>query len=207
MRKFTILLFVSFLLASAISAQKVTGVILDQQGKGLEKSTVSLLKAKDSAVVKLAVTGGDGRFSFSAEPGDYLVNVTHVGYTPVYSKKIEVSGSGSVEVGNIEMAKVSANLQGVTVTAQRPIVEVRADKMIAPTNIDLYSVKTDYERNFKGGRLGIGGKIAFVNTDNDFQRYNVYSNGKVMDTLKSNRFDYKENINAIYVNYNKANIA
>ena len=40
--------------------------------------------------------------------------------------------------------------------------------MIAPTDIDLYSVKADYEQNFKGGRLGIGAKVGFVNTDNDF---------------------------------------
>ena len=75
--------------------------------------------------------------------------------------------------------------------------------MLSPTNIDLFSFKTDYEKNYKGGRLGIGGKIGIVNTDNDFQRYDVYSSSKVLDTAKSNRFDYKENINALYVNYNK----
>jgi iron complex outermembrane recepter protein len=76
-------------------------------------------------------------------------------------------------------------------------------QMMAPTKIDLYSIKADYEQNYKGGRLGIGGKVGIVNTDNDFRRYNVYSSGKTLDTLKSNRFKYKENINAIYVNYNK----
>ena len=75
--------------------------------------------------------------------------------------------------------------------------------MLAPSNINLYSFKTDYEQNYKKGRLGIGGKISFVNTDNDFRRFNVYSNGKVLDTLRSNRFDYEENINALYLNYNK----
>ncbi|MEO7983048.1 MAG: TonB-dependent receptor, partial [Bacteroidota bacterium] len=75
--------------------------------------------------------------------------------------------------------------------------------MLSPTNIDLFSLKTDYEQNFKGGRLGIGGKVGIVNTDNDFQRYDVYTNSKRLDTAKSNRFDYKENINALYVNYNK----
>ena len=76
--------------------------------------------------------------------------------------------------------------------------------MLAPTNINLYSFKTDYEQNFKKGKLGIGGKISFVNTDNDFKRYNVFNNGKVLDTLRSNRFDYKENINALYLNYNRS---
>lgn len=75
--------------------------------------------------------------------------------------------------------------------------------MIAPTDINLYSLKTDYETNYKGGRLGLGGKIGVVNTDNDFQRYDVFNSGKVLDTLKSNRFEYKENINALYANYNK----
>ena len=64
--------------------------------------------------------------------------------------------------------------------------------MIAPTDIDLYSLKVDYEQNFKGGKLGFGGKIGIVNTDNDFQRYDVYDWGKVLDTLKSNRFDTRK---------------
>ena len=75
--------------------------------------------------------------------------------------------------------------------------------MLAPTDIDIYSFKTDYEQNFKKGRLGIGGKVSYVKSGNDFQRFNIYSNGKYLDTLRSNAFTYKENINALYVNYNR----
>jgi len=75
--------------------------------------------------------------------------------------------------------------------------------MISPTDIDLFAFKADYEQNFKGGKLGIGGKIGIVNTDNDFRRYDVYTSGSVYDSSKSNRFKYKENINALYINYNK----
>ena len=75
--------------------------------------------------------------------------------------------------------------------------------MLAPTDIDIYSYKTDYEQNFKKGRLGIGGKVSYVKSGNDFERYNVYGIGKVLDTLRSNEFIYKENINALYVNYNR----
>ena len=76
--------------------------------------------------------------------------------------------------------------------------------MIAPTDIDMYSVKADYEQNYKKGRLGIGGKTSFVKSVNDFERYNIYSSGKFLDTLRSNKFDYTENVNAVYVNYNRA---
>ena len=74
--------------------------------------------------------------------------------------------------------------------------------MLSPTDINIASLKTDYEQNFKKGRLGFGGKTGLVKTDNDFRRYNVYGSNEVYDTSRSNRFEYKENINAGYVNYN-----
>jgi iron complex outermembrane recepter protein len=76
-------------------------------------------------------------------------------------------------------------------------------QMLAPTDIDIYSVKIDYEQNFMKGKLGYGGKVGYVTSDNDFRRYNVYSTGKELDKDRSNRFDYEENVNAAYVNYNR----
>lgn len=77
-------------------------------------------------------------------------------------------------------------------------------QMIAPTTININSAKADYEQNLGKGKLGVGAKTSFVKTDNDFQRYNVLSNGKDLDRERSNRFRYTENINAGYVNYNRA---
>jgi Outer membrane receptor proteins, mostly Fe transport len=78
------------------------------------------------------------------------------------------------------------------------------NQMIAPTTININTAKADYEQNIGKGKLGIGAKTAFVKTDNDFQRYNVMSTGKDLDKERSNRFRYTENINAAYVNYNRA---
>jgi iron complex outermembrane receptor protein len=83
------------------------------------------------------------------------------------------------------------------------ILSTRNYNMLAPTDIDIYSLKADYEQNFKKGRLGFGGKTSYVESTNDFQRFDVISNGKKLDTLRSNDFVYKENINALYVNYNR----
>jgi hypothetical protein len=76
-------------------------------------------------------------------------------------------------------------------------------QMISPSDIRISSVKADWEQNFAKGKLGFGGKTAFIKTDNDFQRYNVYNTGKELDKDRSNRFTYEENINAGYVNYNR----
>lgn len=77
-------------------------------------------------------------------------------------------------------------------------------EMLAPTTINISSFKVDYEQNFAKGKLGFGGKSSYVKTDNDFQRYNVLPTGNELDKDASNRFKYTENINALYVNYNRA---
>ena len=76
-----------------------------------------------------------------------------------------------------------------------------SNQMVSPTDITIYSLKIDYEQNFKKGKLGYGGKIGFVNTDNNFNRTSVEG---AKTSSENNRFSYDENINAAYVNYNRA---
>lgn len=129
MRKLFTLLLTAVFLSSATFAQKITGVVKDQQGKGLEKTTVSLLKAKDSSVAKLTVSDNQGNFSFQVDAGKYLVSVTYVGYLPAYSKVFDLA-SGDVKLEGLTLLKSEGALAGVTVTSKKPIVEVRADKTI-----------------------------------------------------------------------------
>lgn len=75
--------------------------------------------------------------------------------------------------------------------------------MISPSIINISNIKADYEQGFKGGKIEMGAKISYVNTTNDFQRFDVVGNNRTLDTARSNRFDYKENINAAYFNFNK----
>lgn len=117
--------------ASVLQAQKITGNVKDEQGKGLDKTTVSLLNAKDSSVAKLAVTADNGKFSITPDkPGSYLLGTSHVGYNNYYSKVFEVSGGGDLNLGDISMQKAGSSLAGVTVTSKKPMVEVKADKTI-----------------------------------------------------------------------------
>lgn len=70
-----------------------------------------------------------------------------------------------------------------------------------PSEIDIYSLKLDYEQNFKKGRLGFGSKISSVKTDNTFQRFFGEGVNTVEDN--NNNFNYDETIKAFYVNYNR----
>jgi hypothetical protein len=131
------------LFGSVANAQKISGSVKDQQGKALDKTTVSLLLAKDSSTAKLAVTGDDGRFTFAeTASGNYLVSVSHVGYMPSYSKPFEYSGA-DMEVPSIQMMKTEGTLEAVTVTSQKPMVEVKADKMIVNVEGTINAVGND----------------------------------------------------------------
>jgi hypothetical protein len=130
MRK-VFLLLGGIMLSGALFAQQINGTIKDGQGNGINNATVSLLHAKDSSVLKLAVTKNDGKFSFSdSKAGKYLVRTSHVGYKQVYSSVFDFDGITSVTVPALNLEKVPKEIAGVTVTSQKPIVEVKADRTI-----------------------------------------------------------------------------
>ena len=143
MRKIT-MLTVSLILIVSAFAQQVTGNVNDQQGKALSNSTVSLLNAKDSSVVKLEASNTNGAYKFSGiKAGRYLIGITHIGYQPVYSAPFEFSGSGDISVPALQVAKMTGNLKEVVVNSKKPMVEVKADKTILNVEGTINSVGTD----------------------------------------------------------------
>jgi iron complex outermembrane recepter protein len=142
MRKFQLLAVVLILSVSAF-AQNITGTVHDEQGRSMNGSTVSLLLAHDSSVLKLAATQYNGRYQFSdAKAGRYLIRVTNVGYANYTSTPFEV-GSTDITMPAVALSKSTGDLKDVTVTARRPIVEVKADKMIVNVEGTINSVGND----------------------------------------------------------------
>ena len=67
-----------------------------------------------------------------------------------------------------------------------------------PSDIDIYTFKTDYVHPIKGGRIEAGLKFSYVKNDNQVN-YENFRNGKwEEDLIRSNHFIYDENINAAY---------
>ena len=128
MRKLTVFLGIIGLAFTTADAQKITGNVKDEQGVAVSRSTVSLLAAKDSSVLKLEVTNNEGNYSFDVVNGKYLVSISHIGYEKYFSAVFEVSGDMTIPA--IRLKKASESLQGVTVTSKKPLIEVKADKTI-----------------------------------------------------------------------------
>lgn len=136
---FTLLCACCCCLSWAAAQGKITGQIRDAAGNPVTAATVSLLRAKDSALVKTALSGKDGGYEFEKlAEGDYLIQAATSGFERKYSGLIRVNGlSQTAETLNLQ--PVVKNLTGVTVSAQRPFIESKIDKTVvnvdaSPTN-------------------------------------------------------------------------
>lgn len=76
-------------------------------------------------------------------------------------------------------------------------------KTEAQQNIKLYTVKSDLELPFKNYDLSFGVKGSWINTINNIEFYNYFNNQYKIDLSKTDEFNYKEDIYAIYGNISK----
>lgn len=115
---------------------KITGIVKDGSQKNIHSATVSLLKAKDSSLVKFAATNSLGEYEFlNIADGKYLVSVTSVGYGKVLSREFEISVSNSsVNLPVLVMNEQAKGLTGVTVITKKPFIETKIDKTVV--NVD-----------------------------------------------------------------------
>lgn len=73
-----------------------------------------------------------------------------------------------------------------------------------PIDIQIVSIKSDYSHPLKNkGKVELGAKSSYVETSNEANFYNILPWGRTVDYNKTNSFNYKENINAAYLNYSK----
>lgn len=76
-------------------------------------------------------------------------------------------------------------------------------QITTPIQIDILSLKADYEQNMWKGKLGLGAKITNTKTDNNFLYEVANGNSWSSDRDKSNEFTYTENIQAVYAQYQR----
>ena len=70
-----------------------------------------------------------------------------------------------------------------------------------PSDIDIYTLAADYEEEVLGGKLGVGGRLSRVLSDNTFLVYDISNETPAQNDSLSNRFRYEENVYAGYFNY------
>ncbi len=137
---FTYLMLI--LVNSALYAQQINGIIKDYSKKELTGAVVSLLRAKDSTVVEQN-TSLDGKYGFTTQDKDsFFVRINNVGFETAYSQ-IFYSGGEPVSIPAIFLSIADVKLRDVVVSARKPLIETKSDKIILNIEGSVNATGTD----------------------------------------------------------------
>ncbi|HEX2684227.1 MAG TPA: outer membrane beta-barrel protein [Ferruginibacter sp.] len=111
---------------------KIVVNITNDQLAALENATVELRKAKDSALVKIAVTDRSGLAEFENIRFDtYILKISAVNFTPGFSGPIVLSADqASVKAPAIKLQAASTQLATVNVSSRKPFIQKLSDRIV-----------------------------------------------------------------------------
>lgn len=175
---------IQFLFAQNFYSLK--GIIADKDSrKPIAYCTVSLTDSASSAVKSNTFSDENGKFSFEKiQSALYFISVKIAGYKPNNPVKIFINKSTEL-ADTIFIEKTSKDLKEVTVTAQKPLLEIETDKTI-------YNVENDASLE---GLMAIDAlkKLPFITVDAEdniqlkgSSNFKVLLNGKSTSIIAKN---------------------
>ncbi len=139
MIKKTILLLL--LTAIAVSAQekyKISGTVIDDSDLPQIGATVALHSVSDSSIVTGGVSKVAGKFSFTANQGNYYIRVTSIGMEPKVISPIALYDD--LDMGTIVIEQSSVITEEIVVTEEKNLMELKLDKRIYNVNKDATNI-------------------------------------------------------------------
>ena len=114
----------------------VSGSAVDTKNAPVESATISLMKSKDSSIIKIAVSDKEGKFSFTGIPfGSYFITISAVSFAKTNSPVFMISENNTtVRLGALILKEIPKNLSAVVVTSKKPLIEQKIDRMVV--NVD-----------------------------------------------------------------------
>lgn len=162
----TVLLFIVSTQVQAFDdvAGKVTGKVIDAVSKQpIEYATITVLNKSTKNVINGTITDGTGSFVIKGlAPGNYIFKIQSLGYQEYTINTVSVQKNASINLPVIALAKQENVLQGVTVTAKKPLVENKIDKMVFNAEKDLTSqsgVATDLLKKVPMVSVDVDGNV------------------------------------------------
>ncbi len=133
-----LLLFLCFLPLKLISQNtySVYGKVVDNNNLVVPSAHVIAFSANDSTLIKFAITDTSGFFKIeNIDVYPFWVSIDHITYEKWNSGPIEKKES-EINLGTIILKENTSQLDEVTVTAQKPFIEMKPDKMVVNINQD-----------------------------------------------------------------------
>ena len=121
------------LITISLSAQssEIHGNISENTGEPVFFANVILYSAADSSLVKLEYTDEEGSFIVSGlDEGKYYLHATYVGFPDYISETFELGSDDIYRVEPIVLSSEGLALDEVVVTAKKPLLEMKPDKVV-----------------------------------------------------------------------------
>ncbi|GAB3246969.1 outer membrane beta-barrel family protein [Larkinella harenae] len=118
----------------------ISGVVMDAtQNKPVEFATVALLNPKTEKIVGGTTTSESGKFTIAGvDAGSYQVVISFIGYENKTINNVNVGSDGTeVVLGVVQMQADTRTLNEVVVTAEKPLVEDKDDRLVYHADKDL----------------------------------------------------------------------
>lgn len=151
------------------------------------------------------ITGPDYKIDSTIEANNYTVGkFTNAGINLNYARQF--SNPAQLLTFDLDYlqydSKRDQSFNNNTLDANGTITHNQQITANLPTIVRIYTVKSDYTHPLKGkAKIETGVKSGFVDTDNEANYFAVTGNNSVIDYNRTNRFLYKENVNAAYLTY------
>jgi hypothetical protein len=184
MEKIMLIILLTFVSIGATYAQKITVKVTDNKGKPLPYT--SLLLKKDSVLVKGELSDAAGVANFDKiSDGRYFIQASIMSYTTANSPVFTVDANHkNIQLSTLVLQPSSKSLQGVTVSAQKALIErkngttiLNVESSVAAaggTALDVLKrapgVQVDQDDNIllkgnKGATVMLDGKLTYLSGD------------------------------------------
>ena len=128
--KNTFIIIILIFFYHAAFSQKIEGTVKDETRKPITNASVVLKKTVDSSIIKINLSDTDGKFAFHVtNPTNYFIAISHIGFAPVNSSSFIMHDTATIKI-DLLMNKAISALREVVVVSTKPMIEVKADRII-----------------------------------------------------------------------------
>ena len=114
---------IGIILPVSLSAQTVSGKLIDENSNPLPYANVVLLSLPDSAFVNGTISGEDGSFTLEATSENQIVKISSIGYKTVYKP------TTPAHIGIVQLVSDAQMLGEVVVKGNIPVTRIKNDAL------------------------------------------------------------------------------
>ena len=138
-----LLILVCTLISVGVSAQTISGKLIDEDSQPLPYANVVLLSLPDSVFVSGATSDDKGNFILKdLSSRSYLLQVSYIGYQPQFILLENLDRK--INLGDIRLVQDAMALKGVTVTGSN-VVEKIDRQIVIPSSRQIKADTSGYE--------------------------------------------------------------